>query len=297
MSSWLQLLLGGIVAGCSYLLIGLSWNVVYNACGYLNLAVGQFFVLSAIVAAELQQQFPSWHIAVSLACAVIVAGAVGWLCERFLLRPLDERKLAPLMVTVGIALVLSQVMRWMAPGLIVRPDDWLDGNPLEVAGVYIVRQDLVVIGMAVTATALLGATLHWSNAGRRIRACTDDRDAARAIGIDVAATSTAAFALGAALAGLAGVVIGPVSGVAAGSGEMAAIAAFLAVSLGGIGRYGRGAAFAIAVGIMEAVLARMFGSELRNIIVLAAFVLVLSSGGSAGEDYEPRSATRLWRRA
>ena len=61
MSAWLQLLLGGLVAGCAYLLIGLSWNVVYNACGYLNLAVGQFFVLAAIVADELQQRAPGWH--------------------------------------------------------------------------------------------------------------------------------------------------------------------------------------------------------------------------------------------
>lgn len=296
MSSWLQLLLGGVVAGCSYLLIGLSWNVVYNACGYLNLAVGQFFVLSAIIATELQQRLPFWHIGLSVVCAVIAAGIVGWLCERYLLRPLQERKLAPLMVTVGLALVLAQLARWMAPALIVRPADWLDGGPFEIAGVFIVRQDLIVVGVAVTSTALLAATLRWSNAGRRVRACTDDRESARTIGIDVAATSTAAFALGAALAGLAGVVIGPVSGVAAGSGEMVAISAFLAVSLGGIGRYGRGAAFALAVGVAEALLARLFGAESRNIIVLAAFVLLLSSSRAADEDYRPRLGLRTPRR-
>ena len=201
-------------------------------------------------------------------------------------------------MTVGMALVMSQVARWLAPGLIVRPDDWLTGAPLEAGGVFIVRQDLIVIGVTVIATAVLAATSRWTHLGRRMRACADDRDAARAIGIDVAGTATVAFALGAAIAGLAGV---------GDRGRSPVLRPARVRSLRSppswrfpwveSGDYGRGAAAAVGVGLAEAVLARYLGAELRNIIILVVFVLLLVSAGVMSESHSEGRMLRPRRRA
>lgn len=278
MTDVLQTAEGAVVAASIYLLVGLGWNVVYNACGYLNLAIGGFYVLAAVLSFEVAQQ--GWVTSPVLVALLVLVGmgVLGFITERALLRPMKRRGLELLIVTSGLELVLGEVNRRLAPEVVVRPGDFAPGAPFDLGGVLVGRQDVVVV---VTAAAAFGALVWFfqrTDRGRVFRACTDDRAAALALGVDVARVETTAFVLGVGLTSVAALTVAPIQGVAAGGGTMIAIKSFLAVSLGGIGS-NRGAVLgSLGVALTEAYLARYWNTDARDLIVLTGLVLVLALG-------------------
>jgi branched-chain amino acid transport system permease protein len=273
-TDFLQTTEGAITAGSVYLLIGFGWNLVYNSCGYLNLAIGQFYVLGAVLAFELQDSVGINSFVVRGVAVILGLGALGYAVERLLLRPLKDKQLGPLIVTIGVALVLLQLSRELAPGIVVQPSRFAPGS-FELLDVVVTWQEVVVwVTAAVTALGVLWF-FNRTDTGRAVRACADDRDSARFLGLNVAGYATAAFTASAMVAGLAAFVVSPTQGIAYNSGDLIAIKAFLAISIGGIGSY-RGAivgAFVVALG--EAYIARYWSSEVRDVAVLTGFIVVL----------------------
>jgi len=274
MIDWLQLIEGALVAAAIYVLIGLAWNIVFTSCGYLNLAIGEFFVLAGVLAAKI----PTWTgISTPLLVVPMVIGAIGALAlvvERTLVRPLADRELGPLIVLVGVSLVLAVIINRLAPEIAVRSDEFIAGSPWSVGGILIARQDVFIVGFAAAAVVALYLFATRTDLGRTARACANDRDAARALGIPVARIETGAFVVAMVVIALAAALVAPVQGAAVGTGDLIALRAFVAVSVFGIGNQ-RGALYgALLVALGEAFITRYWSSDARSLIVLGVLLVI-----------------------
>ncbi|MDI9897415.1 branched-chain amino acid ABC transporter permease [Rhodococcus sp. IEGM 1381] len=263
----------------AYLLIGLGWNVVYNTCGYLNFAIGQFYILGAILSFRFQS---SWGIDspwLAGLLAVISAGVIAFVAERLVLRPLaslglDERGLAPLILTIGLGLILVQVSFKLSPSTVTRPQELLPGT-IDVGGVLIAKQSLLMwFATAVVAGALF-MFFRRTDMGRAMRAAAVSPSAARALGLRVASFRTLAFTLSGLLAGFAGFLIAPTQGIAYNGGDVIAIYSFMAVSIVGLGRDGMAVVGAVVVASIQGYSARYLGQSVSEVIVLVAFLGVV----------------------
>jgi branched-chain amino acid transport system permease protein len=272
----------GLVAASIYLMLGVSWNIVYNSSGYLNLTIGEVYVLSAMLSTVWRADAGLRSVGGATALVLLVIAAGSWATERTLLRPLTDRRMAPVIVTVGLALILSELTRRLAPELVIRPPDFFGGPPWSVGGVLIARQDVVVLLTSAFLSIAVTAYFRFTDRGRVVRACSDDRLAAIGLGIDVRRIETMAFVFSSVVVAVSAIVVAPLQGVSAGSGEMIAIKSFLAVSLGGLGRYGRAAAGAIVVGMLEAFVGRYLTTSARDVIVLSVSVVALIVTGTVG---------------
>lgn len=274
MIDFLQTTEGIITAASIYLLIGLAWNLVFNACGYLNLAMGEFFILGAMFSYKCEA---SWGITSPLLVGpitVLIVGAIGFIAERALLRPLKERGLPPLVVTIGIALVLLQLANKLSSAVAIRPNVFINGG-IAPGGVHIGYQELIVWGTAIFVGVAFILFFTRTDQGRVMRACVDNRQGAENLGIKVATYATAAFTVSAMLAALAAFVITPIESVAYNSGDYIAIKAFMAVSVMGVGRNGGAVAGALLVAALEGYLSRYVSPDTANVVVLIAFVVIL----------------------
>jgi branched-chain amino acid transport system permease protein len=274
MTDFFQTTEGVITAASVYLLVGLSWNLVFNACGYLNLALGQFYILGAIFSFKLES---SWGIHSPFLVGPMIAIAVGFLgfiSERFLLRPLKDRGLSPLIVTIGINLMLLQLAKSLSPGLVIRPDTFVDGQ-ISPGGVHISYQELIVWGTAIVLSTALFLFFKRTDLGRSMRASVDNRTAANTLGLRVATYATVAFTVSAMIAAIAAFVVAPTQGSAYNSGDLIAIKAFMAVSIVGIGRNGGAVFGALLVAGAQGYIARYVNADISDIIVLIGFLIVL----------------------
>lgn len=290
MVDFLQVTEGAVTAACVYILIGFGWNLVYNACGYLNLAIGEFYILGAILAVTLQTHLGINSVILRGLITILILGVVGFLAEIILLRPVSDGGFRPLVVTLGLALVLLQVAALLTPGVVIHPNVFLAGGPLNLGGVLIARQDLIVWATCAAVTVGLIYFFRSTDLGRRVRAAVDSREGALLLGIKVKWYATGAFTAGAMLAGLAAFVVAPTQGVNYQQGDIIAIKSFMAVAIGGLGSYGGGVIGAFVVALIEAYLARYWNPAEQQIVILVLFLLVLYVRAT---DIVPRSATLL----
>lgn len=294
MSSFLQTVEAAMVAAAVYLLLGLGWNVVYRACGYLNLAIGEVFILAGVLAAKLPERLGTDQPLVVGAVVVAVVAAGAWVAERATIRPLRVRGEAAMLTTLGLALLLSELIHRLAPEVALRTPPVFDGSPFTVADVVVPRQDLVIVAVAVAAWASLALVATRTAAGRQMRACADDRASARWLGIDIGRVETTAFVISAVLAAVAAVAATPSIGVAAGSGTLLAVTSFLAVSLGGLGSDRGAVAGAVAVALVEAFAGRYWSSDAKELVVVGLLVVVLiARPGAPRARIRPRARRSL----
>lgn len=275
MISFLQTTEGAITVACVYILIGFGWNLVYNACGYINLATGEFYILGAILAVKLNTSLGISSVLVCGVLTVLALGALGLVTELVLLRPVSSDTLRPLLVSIGLALVLLQLASVMSPGVVIHPNPLIGGNSIDLGGVRIAPQELVVWGTCLVVSAGLMYVFHATDLGRRVRAAVDHPNAARMLGIKVNWYMTGAFAVSTMLAGLAAFVVAPTQGVNYQQGDTIAITSFMAVAIFGIGHYGRGIAGAFVVALVAAYITRYVSGNLSQIVILAGFIVVL----------------------
>jgi branched-subunit amino acid ABC-type transport system permease component len=274
MTAFLQTTEGVITAASIYLLVGLGWNLVYNTCGYLNLALGQFYILGAVFSWKMQTAWGIHSPFLLLIGVCVGAGFLGFISERVLLRRLRGHGLNALIVTIGINLLLLQLAKKLSPATVIRPDLFVDGG-IAPGGVHIAYQELIVWGTAIVVTAGLFGFFTRTDLGRTMRACTDNRPAAETLGIKVATLATIAFTASAILAAIAAFVVAPTQGSAYNSGDLIAIKSFMAVSIVGLGRNGGAVFGAFLVAGAEGYVARYWDPDYSDIIVLVGFLIVL----------------------
>jgi branched-chain amino acid transport system permease protein len=234
MQFWAIQTLNSIALGGLLFLLASGFSLIFGLLRIPNLAHGGLFMLGAYLGATLLGAgLPFWQAALASALAV---GTLGAVIERALLRRLAGNERGQVLVTLGIGFIIADMclVTWggdplpLAAPAVLRP-------PLRLAGLAFPTYRLAVLGVAAIAAVALILLMDRTRLGAMIRAGVDDRMMARGVGIPVGRLFTAVFFLGAALAGFAGVIGGPILSAYAGLDTDMLPLALIVVILGGIG--------------------------------------------------------------
>ena len=255
MANLLPHVVNGVSLGLLFALIALGFMLIVGVMEVINLAHGSFFALGAYVALLFLGAQPSMAAyATVLVVAPILVGAFGMLLELCMRRTYGKDPLYGLLLTFGAALVIEELIRlvWGSTEkqLPLPPD--LSGAML-IGGFIYSKYRLYASGAAVVLILLLYLFLEKTPYGAMIKAGAHDSEMVRALGINLTRLRLFVFALGAALAGLAGIVLAPIWGVRPHVGVDAVVPAFLIIVLGGVGSFWGAVVAGVLVGIVVAV--------------------------------------------
>jgi branched-chain amino acid transport system permease protein len=246
---WLVQSLNGLALGGLLFLLSSGFSLIFGLMRVANLTHGAYFMLGAYVGLSVLEAGHGFFAAV-VAGALAIA-VLGGIIERVLLRRLAGRTLAQVLVTLGIAFIISDstLLVWSGDPMPLPVPAALQGG-VRAFGVFFPKYRLAVVIIAVVAAVLLLLLLERTRIGAMIRAGVDDMDMARALGIPVPRLFTAVFCLGAALAGMGGVLGGPILSVYPGLDMDMLPLALIVLILGGAGSIGGAFAASMVIGFL-----------------------------------------------
>ncbi len=270
---WMFQLLNGLTTGALLFFVAAGLTVVFGLMRILNLAHGGLFLLGGFVGWSVQQATGSFTIA--LVAGAVAAGLLGLILQQGFSRTLLGSPFNQVLLTLGIAFVLNNAYLALwggAPRSLQAPE--IFARSVSVFGITYPAYRLFLIGLAiVSGTALI---IFWerSRLGAIIRACVDDRQMASAMGIRVDLVFTFVFVLGAMLAGLGGVLGGPVLGVSIGLDFDVLLLAVVVMVVGGIGSLAGAFAASMLVGLVDT-FGRASFPEISYFTLFAPVILIL----------------------
>jgi branched-chain amino acid transport system permease protein len=250
----IEQILNGAQFGVMLFLMAAGLTLIFGIMNLINLAHGSFYMVGAYVAAATFAATGSFLL--GLAAAMAAAGAVGVAVELAVFRRLYQRDhLDQVLATFGLILFFNEIVRivWGSTALYMRVPGFLDGRVELLPGSPYPLYRLAIIAMGLAVAALLYLLIARTRTGMLIRAGAANRVMLGALGVNVRLLYTLVFALGAALAALAGVMAGPIFTVESGMGESVLILAFVVIVIGGIGSVRGAFVAALLVGIVDAV--------------------------------------------
>ena len=279
----LEQVLNGLLIGVYYLLIALGLSLIFSLGGIVNLAHGAFYAMGAYLAYLLTERI---GFVGSFIAAPVIVGLLGIVIERFLFRRFYRSDpILSLLLTFGLAMVIEQSLRMIfgaAPLPFSIPPE-LRGQ-LFIGDFIYPRYRLMIFGVALAAVAATWFLVYRTAFGRVVRAGVQNPDMVGALGISLQPYMTAVAALGVGLAGLAGVLLAPISGVHPAMGAEILTAAFVVVVIGGLGSFWGVIAAAALVGVVRGVTIYVnpsYGEA--SMYLLMALVLLTRPRGLLGE--------------
>ncbi|MEX0301310.1 MAG: branched-chain amino acid ABC transporter permease [Leisingera sp.] len=294
----LEQILNGLQLGVMLFLMAAGLTLVFGVMGLINLAHGSLYMVGAFAAAAVAGWTGSFLLA--LAASLAAAAAAGALMELVVIRRLYQRDhLDQVLATFALILIFSEGTRWLFGSfpLFLDVPSYLSGPVSLPGGIEypLYRLTIILIGLAIAAGLFI--LIARTRIGIQIRAGEADREMIAALGVDISKLYTLVFALGAALAGLAGALVGAIQSVQVGMGEPVLILAFVVIVIGGIGSIKGALAGALLVGMtdtlggvflpqlfavfMDPASAASAGASLASMLIyilMAAILLVRPSG-------------------
>lgn len=275
-----QNLVFGLSLGSVLLLAAIGLAITFGVMGVINMAHGELMMIGAYTTWMLQQAMPD-HVALALFLAIptafLVAGGIGVLIERGLIRFLYGRPLETLLATFGLSLMLQQAARIIFSPLnraVALPEfmsnSWVI-NP--VFAITYNRLYILIFSLTVFLTLLL--VLKRSTFGLRIRAVAQNRAMARACGVRSGWIDALTFGLGSGIAGIAGVALSQITNVGPNLGQSYIVDSFMVVVLGGVGNLWGTLVSAMGIGVLNKFLEPYSGAVLAKVVVLVLVILVI----------------------
>lgn len=244
--------LNGLQLGITLFLMSAGLTLVFGIMGVINLAHGSFYMIGAYVGAAVSAATGSFLL--GAAAALPAAGFAGMVVEWAVLRHLYQRDhLDQVLATFGLIMFFNEMARiiWGRQPLFMDVPSWLAGNVNIVEGLPYPAYRLAVIVTGLAVAGLLWFLFTRTRLGMRIRAGATNREMVGALGVDISLLYTLVFGLGALLAGLAGVMAGPILAVESGMGESILILTFVVIVIGGIGSIKGAVIGALLVGLVD----------------------------------------------
>ena len=244
--------LNGLQFGVMLFLMAAGLTLVFGVMGLINLAHGSLYMIGAFTAAAVAGATGSFLLA--LVASFVCAAFAGVLIEFFVIRRLYDRDhLDQVLATFALILIFSEATRWVFGSfpLFLDKPDWLSGTVMLPFGIEYSLYRLAIIGVGLVVATGLFWMISKTRIGIRIRAGENDREMIGALGVNISLLYTFVFALGAALAGLAGALVGAIQSVQVGMGEPVLILAFVVIVIGGIGSIKGALIGAILVGLTD----------------------------------------------
>ncbi len=244
--------LNGVQLGLLLFLVASGLTLVFGILDFVNLAHGSIYMVGAFICASLT--FWTGNFLIAMVIALPITGLVGYLIERLVARNLYSRDhLDHVLGTFGLILVLdtSAHLIWGPQGIAVPLPAWLDGRVTLFEGVVVPTFRLLIIGVGFAVAAGLFWLVNYTRLGMLIRAGASNRTMVSALGIDISTLFALVFALGAMLAGLAGMLISPITEASISMGGEIIITAFVVIIIGGIGSMKGAFVAAILIGLID----------------------------------------------
>ncbi len=245
-------LLNGLQFGVMLFLMAAGLTLVLGIMNMVNLAHGSLYMVGAYLAVSATQWSGSYLLGIALGLAGTLV--VGMLVEIVALRTLYERDhLDQVLATFGLILFFNELVAivWGRGALFASLPDWLRGHIDLFAGSRYPLYRIVVLGVGLVVGAVLWYLVTRTRLGMLIRAGASNRTMVAALGINIRLLYTVVFGFGAALAGLAGVMAGPIYNVQPGMGELVLIQVFVVIVIGGVGSIRGALVGAVIVGIVD----------------------------------------------
>lgn len=259
--------LNGVQLGLLLFLVASGLTLVFGILDFVNLAHGSIYMVGAFIGASLTFYLGNFLLAVLI--ALPITGLLGYAIERLVARNLyDKDHLDHVLGTFGLILVLntSAHLIWGPEGISVPLPAWLDGQVELFEGAVIPTYRLLIIATGLGVAAGLFWLVNYTRLGMLIRAGASNRTMVSALGIDIQSLFALVFALGAMLAGLAGMLISPITEASLGMGGQIIITTFVVIIVGGIGSMKGAFIAAILIGLIDT-LGRAFLGDLFELVM------------------------------
>ena len=270
----------GLSLGSILLLVALGLAITYGLLGVINMAHGEMLMIGAYATYATQTVFRAyfpaaidWYVVFALPVAFLVAGGIGILLERSVIRWLYGRPLETLLATWGISLFLIQLVRQLfgAQNVEVSNPTWMSGG-ITVVNLVLPWNRIVIIGFSMTVLLLVWLMLTRTRLGLFVRGVTQNRTMASCVGVPTGRVDMIAFGLGSGIAGLAGCALSQIGNVGPELGQSYIIDSFMVVVLGGVGQLAGTVYAALGLGVASKFLEPYLGAVPTKILILVLII-------------------------
>jgi branched-chain amino acid transport system permease protein len=273
----LQQTINGVVFGSLYVLVALGLTLIYGVLVQINFAHADVVTIGAFAAYFFTFALGGNYL-VSIAVALVIGAALGWLVNAAIFAPLRGRsELLPLIATIGISILLQNAML-----LAFGPIPYAFDSPYSNAvlrlwgGTFITWQNLIIITVSAGTVALLYAFMKFTFMGKALRAVAQDRETAGLMGINPNALVMLTFVIASALAGMGGAMLGPILVLTPFAGTTVIVKAFAIVIIGGFGNVEGTIIAGLLVGLIESYTTQLLNPGLTDIVVFGLLLLMLA---------------------
>ena len=287
---FLQYLISGLTMGSIYALVGLGFTIIYAVTRIINFAQGEFVMLGGMLSFTLAVSI-GLPLAPAIILSVLIAAVIGAIMYLFAIRPARNASVVSLIIiTIGVAIFIRGIagVGWGVD--FVRPPYWTGSESIRFFGAYIHPQALWIIGTTLAVTVLLHFFLSHTMVGKALKACAINPRAAGLVGINAKTMALIAFTLAAAIGGIGGAVMAPLTLTSYNVGVMLGLKGFVAASIGGFKSPIAAVIGGFTLGIIESLSVGLdwgpFTSAYKDVIALVVLLLILLlwSGRLAEEE-------------
>jgi branched-chain amino acid transport system permease protein len=290
MSSMLlaQAVTNGLALGASYILMALGFTMIFGVLRIVNFAHGEFYMLSAFLVFVGMTQLELNYF-VAAAAAIVVVAMLGIVAEEVLFRRFRDKEMEGMIAALGLS-ILMQNLSLIAWGPYDLSIPSIFSGVLRIGTFFYPTERIMVVLLSVVLMAAFYVFLKHTRAGLAIRAIAQDTEIAKAQGMRVQRLYPSAFAVGAALAGAAGAIIGPIFALNPWIGMMPMMKAFIVVILGGIGSLPGAFLGGLILGLAESFVSTYGGKAMADMLgfVLVIGILLFRPSGLLGQPQVTR---------
>jgi len=270
----------GLSLGSVLLLIAIGLSITFGVMGVINMAHGELMMIGAYTAYVVQLMMPEYldySLLVSVPLAFIVAGLFGVVIERTVIRHLYGRPLETLLATFGISLILQQMVRSIFSPLnrSVSTPSWMSGSLDINDALSLTNNRLYIIVFSLIVFFLLLLILKKTRLGLQVRAVSQNRPMAKAVGVRSEWVDALTFGLGSGVAGVAGVALSQITNVGPNLGQTYIIDSFMVVVFGGVGNLWGTFVSAMSLGVFGKFIEPWSGAVMAKILVLVLIILFI----------------------
>ena len=289
-AEFVQYLISGITSGSVYALVGLGFTIIYAVTRIINFAQGEFVMLGGLISFTLFHR-GGLPIVPALILAILSAAAIGAAMYLLAIRPSKKASVVSLIIiTIGAAIFIRGIAGQELTKEFVRLPSFSGEESISFLGAHVDPQALWIIGTMVVVTIILHLFLNYTMVGKALKACAINPVASSLVGINPKTMALIAFVLAAAIGGIGGVVLAPLTPISYQAGVMLGLKGFVAAAIGGFGSPVAAVAGGLLLGIVEnfavAINWGPFTSAYKDAIALVVLLLILiiRSGKLAEEE-------------
>ncbi len=284
LDTFLSLTTNGLSVSSILLLVGLGLSVTFGIMGVINFAIGGFIMIGGYMVYVIQSMIFARYadnnsfviFLLALPFSFFVAGFIGFILEKSLIRFLYAKPYESMLATWGVSLIMQQLARnvFGSNNVVVNTPVMLSGGLHVIGGFQIPYNRLFILSLSIIAIAGVYLYLYRTNSGRKIRAVMQNRNMSACLGIPTGRIDSFTFAFGSGLAGIAGCALSLLGPIGSSMGEHYIVDAFMVVVLGGVGSLAGTVGGSIVIGMLSPYLEFITTSSMGRALVFI-FVIIL----------------------